>query len=117
VTSAPEAPPFNRIETNPEADSFESWHVFSLMATDAAQVNSASQTSFHSATLPFDDRILQQDMDEIDFYLSSTNKRLGESEAYRNCDSTSFQEIKEYTNSLTNDPSDTKRVNHHRVQL
>jgi hypothetical protein len=117
VTSAPEAPPFKRIETNPEGESSESWHVFSLMATDVAQVNSASQTSFHSATLPFDDHVLLQDMDEIDLYLSSTNKRLGESEAYRSCDATSFHEIKDYINSLPNDPTDAQRVNHHRSQL
>jgi hypothetical protein len=115
--TSPEGLPLDRIETNAEVDSSDSWHVFSLMATDAVQVNNASQTSLNSTTIPFDDRLLEDDMNEIDIYLSLTNNRPGESEAYKNCNPKTIEEIQEYISSLAGDSNDPKHIKHHRIQL
>lgn len=115
--SSPTIPRFDRITTNVDNAPGEAWHVFSLMATDAAQVTNASQTSFHSVSLPFDERVLDEDMNEINIYLSSTNKRLGESDAYNKCPPATFQAIKEYTNSINPSPDDSKHLYHHRIQF
>lgn len=115
--SSPKTPKYDRIATNTETVFTDTWHIFSLMATDAAPVNNASEISLNSVTLPFDDRVLEADMDEINVYLTSTNKRPGENEAYRECDTANFREIKDYINSLLDSPDDPKHLNHHRLQL
>lgn len=115
--SSPTIPRFDRITTNADNDPGEAWHVFSLMATDAAQVTNASHTSLHSVSLLFDERVLDEDMNEINLYLSSTNKRLGESDAYNKCPPTTFQAVKEYMNSINPSPDDPKHLYHHRIQF
>lgn len=115
--SSPTTPRFDGIATKVENDTGEAWHIFSLMATDAIQITNASQTSLHSVSLPFDARILEEDMNEINLYLSATNKRLGESDAYNKCRPAMFQTVKEYANSMEPRPDDSKHVYHHRIQF
>ncbi|OCK75231.1 hypothetical protein K432DRAFT_429549 [Lepidopterella palustris CBS 459.81] len=58
------------------AKPIDTWHVF---------------TAQHTLTV---------DSDDIDHYLASKNKRLGESTAYVECPTKTFQEVKDYVSSL-----------------
>jgi hypothetical protein len=101
-----------------EVDPSDQWHVFSLMATSVGQNVTADQPLPDSRTLELDHKTLRDDIDEIERYLSSVNRRPGESDAYEQCPANTIQDIKGYLNSLVDIPSnDTNNVNGNRRHL
>jgi hypothetical protein len=90
------------------ADPADSWYVFTLLATQVTEQTAqplekeedSPARSLSQQVLNLDDRVLKDDCDEADLYLTNENKRNGESEAYIHCPMMTFNEVREFAVSL-----------------
>jgi hypothetical protein len=85
------------------------WHVFTLLAATVAQSASDNQDAIKPAVEPprvlnVDPKVLRDDADEIQEYLTSVNKRRGENAAYVNCPKSSIASVKEYVRGIAARP-------------
>ena len=102
----------------------DTWHVFTLLATNITQKENVSNgpptpdLPKAMPTLVVDQKVLQDDSDDIDNYLFSINKRPGESIAWEQCPTRAPDDIKKYLTSLDNTPEhDPLGLNHTKMHL
>jgi hypothetical protein len=94
-----------------------SWHVFTLMATVPDEGPNA-QDSAGPATLRLDSTVLHQDANEINHYLSESNRRHGELDSYLNCPEASFPPVQEFARTLQADAAgDPEGINADKVHI
>jgi hypothetical protein len=125
TTVQPKAPAPPLIENGALlSDSNKVWHVFTLLATsptkNTANGSASSTVPALSATtvLTVDEKVLKDDIDEIDRYLSFANRRQGEASAYLTCSTKTMSEVKDYIYTLDATPAnDHSSLNHSRVHL
>lgn len=102
----------------------DTWHVFTLLATSVTETESVANGTptpglpKATPTLVVDEKVLQDDSDEINNYLFSINKRRGESIAWEECPTRAPHDIEKYLTSLDTTPDiDRLGLNHAKVQL
>jgi hypothetical protein len=100
----------------------EQWHVFTLLATTPSKISVAGVNTLHpvedTGKLQVDDKILQEDANDVDNYLTTTNRRQGEKEAYRNCHTATYAQVRDFAKTLKTDPqNDPNGINTDRLRL
>jgi len=102
----------------------DTWYVFTLLATSITQtenVSNGSPTSDSPKAMPVlvvDEKVLEDDSDEINNYLFSINKRRGESVAWTQCPTRTPDDIQKYLTSLDTTPEDDRHdLNHAKMHL
>lgn len=104
TVQAPDTPIVTEVAFSP--DPSDTWHVFTLLATQVTEQavqppdEDSPARSQSQQILNIDDRVLKDDSDEADHYLTYENKRDGESEAYIDCPMKTFDEVREFALSL-----------------
>ncbi|KAF2400986.1 hypothetical protein EJ06DRAFT_530070 [Trichodelitschia bisporula] len=110
--------PLTPIPTDEEKSSTkDNWYVFTLMATraDAPSPPISDTTPAAPPKLVVDQGRLRADSDEIDAYLTTTNRRRGEAAAWHTCPQKTYTEVKNYIASLP--PDDGTGLNSQRQAL
>jgi hypothetical protein len=103
-------------------DLSDTWHVFSLLAThvlNETPPNSDDPPRSNSEqVLKVDQSTMKDDCDEADHYLSTVNKRRNENQAYIQCPTKTFAEVREYALSIIPaDRSETHGAVYMQLQL
>lgn len=127
----PNGPRQPRIKVESSHDSLkkevedDAWHVFTLLATNIIQTESVSNGSPTTNTpkavapaLVVDKEVLQNDSDDVNTYLSSINRRQGESIAWIQCPTRTPDDLEKYVSSLdTTRANDSLGLNHAKRHL